>query len=474
MGAGLEEAPHAYVIPIQPDMTRAGELMKVLRAQGIEVSRMTESVEVEEGEFPEGSYIVKAGQPYWRLAKNLLEVQDFPDPALRTYDDSGWTMGHAFNVEVEEIRDREILEVEAEVVDEIVIRGSVAGSGSAGMAVAHYGSNNMITFRYRLRDVAMQVAEESFEAADIDFPAGSFIVTGTAAELRQARAAVEELGLTAAMLSSVPSVDAHEGDAPRIAIYSQWSGTQELGWYRHAFDQFGIPFELIYKERVADGNLERDFDVIIMAAQNVGRSAVMAESADQPSPYVSSEKYKFLGMYGETQDTTGGFGEAGVEAFKQFFEAGGTLIAAEDGIRFPIEMGFAGTIDRESVTGLNAQKPLIQAEIVRPENPVFYGYEDTIVPVKFGQGQGVFRIGMADEDKVLARYVGGDDSVLSGLAVGADALANRAFAVDMPGAWRGLGRVIMFASNPIYRWQNHGEFNVVFNSILNWNDVVQR
>jgi len=32
----------------------------------------------------------------------------------------------------------------------------------------------------------------------------------------------------------------------------------------------------------------------------------------------------------------------------------------------------------------------------------------------------------------------------------------------------------MFASNPIYRWQNHGEFNMVFNSIINWNDVVQR
>jgi len=30
--------------------------------------------------------------------------------------------------------------------------------------------------------------------------------------------------------------------------------------------------------------------------------------------------------------------------------------------------------------------------------------------------------------------------------------------------------VIMFANNPIYRWQNHGEFNMVFNALLNWND----
>jgi hypothetical protein len=30
--------------------------------------------------------------------------------------------------------------------------------------------------------------------------------------------------------------------------------------------------------------------------------------------------------------------------------------------------------------------------------------------------------------------------------------------------------VILFANNPIYRWQNHGEFNMVFNALMNWND----
>ena len=85
----------------------------------------------------------------------------------------------------------------------------------------------------------------------------------------------------------------------------------------------------------------------------------------------------------------------------------------------------------------------------------------------------MFRVGVADQGNVLARYVGGDAAVLSGLGEGADALRQRAFAVDVPEASRGKGRVIMFTNNPIYRWQNHGEFNMVFNSILNWNDVVK-
>ena len=75
------------------------------------------------------------------------------------------------------------------------------------------------------------------------------------------------------------------------------------------------------------------------------------------------------------------------------------------------------------------------------------------------------------EENILARYVGGDSSVLSGLMVGADNIKGRAFAVDVPEAYRGNGRVLMFTGNPICRWQNHGEFNMVFNSILNWNDV---
>jgi hypothetical protein len=53
---------------------------------------------------------------------------------------------------------------------------------------------------------------------------------------------------------------------------------------------------------------------------------------------------------------------------------------------------------------------------------------------------------------------------------GAANLKNRAFAVDIGNAHNGRGRVVMFANNPIYRWQNHGEFNMVFNAIVNWDD----
>jgi hypothetical protein len=326
----------------------------------------------------------------------------------------------------------------------------------------------MVTFRYLLRRVPMMVAEQSFAAGDTTYPAGSFLIDGKHAAA--VRTLVDSLGLTATMLPAMPSVAKHNADVPRVAIYSQWSGTQNLGWYRLTFDEFRIPFDLIYKERVVQGNLRRDYDVILVAEQNLSKTTVMQAKAARPTPYRKDPKFKFLGMYGETDDMTGGFGQAGVDAFGTFLEQGGTLIAVGESARLPIEFGWARTVDKTPVPGLTAQRPLVEATISRPEHPVFYGFGTATIPVKYVGGT-PFKVGIADEGNVLARYVGGDKAVLSGLMTGADSLKGRPFAVDIPNAYRGRGRVILFANNPIYRWQNHGEFNMVFNSLINWNDT---
>ena len=92
------------------------------------------------------------------------------------------------------------------------------------------------------------------------------------ADMAAVKAAVEQFGLTAAALSAVPTVAMHDADLPRVAIYSSWNNTQEIGWYRHAFDQFGIPFDLIFKERVKQGNLRAAYDVIVMPTQQASRA----------------------------------------------------------------------------------------------------------------------------------------------------------------------------------------------------------
>jgi hypothetical protein len=469
--SGKNDPPYGYVIPVQRDMTRVAMLVNLLRVQRIEVGLATAEIKTADGTFPAGSYVIKRDQPYGRLAKNLLERQDYPDPNLRTYDDSGWTMGLAMLAEVKEITDKSILSAATTPVEEAVAKGRIAGKGSAALAIAHFGSNNMIALRYKLRNVPMKIAEKSFKAEGIDFPAGSFVVTAPA-DMAPVRAAVEELGLTAAALASAPAVALHDADVPRVAIYSSWSGTQEIGWVRFTFDTFGIPFDLIYKERVKKGNLKNDYDVIVMPTQNAGRAAVFAPPAQRPVSYKKSEKYKFLGMYGETDDMTGGMGAEGVEAFQRFLDAGGTLVTMGNAVRFPTELGMGRTVDASGNTSTNfyAPRPLVNAEVLRLDHPVFYGYTDKIMPIKYLGGP-LLTVGEPDRANVLARYVGGEAAVLSGLMRGADEIRERPFAVDIPGGFSGKGRVVMFSNNPIYRWQNHGEFNMVFNTLMNWNDL---
>jgi hypothetical protein len=65
------------------------------------------------------------------------------------------------------------------------------------------------------------------------------------------------------------------------------------------------------------------------------------------------------------------------------------------------------------------------------------------------------------------RFPGTDASVLSGLMKGTAEIRNRPAIVDVP---VGAGRVVLFSTNPCYRWQNLGEFNMLVNSILHYND----
>ena len=46
-------------------------------------------------------------------------------------------------------------------------------------AVLDNGSNNLVTLRYRLKDVAVRAVEQSFKSGDQEIPAGSFIVAGS-------------------------------------------------------------------------------------------------------------------------------------------------------------------------------------------------------------------------------------------------------------------------------------------------------
>jgi hypothetical protein len=239
---------------------------------------------------------------------------------------------------------------------------------------------------------------------------------------------------------------------------------------RYAFDHFEVPYDLIYKERVRQGHLRDAYDVIVIPNQGRGSAKSLVydiESKGKPLDYKKSADFPSLGMYGESDDISGGMGLPGVEELDRFVNQGGVLITLGAASFLPAEFGITRTVDASRTSPqFYAPGPIVEAEIIRPAHPIFYGYTGKTVPVRYANGP-LLRVPEDDRKWILMRFPGTDNSVLSGLMKGVAETRNRPAIVDVP---VGAGRVVLFATNPCYRWQNLGEFNMLVNAILNYND----
>jgi hypothetical protein len=460
--SGAKEAPFGYVLPAgQKDMTRVEFIVNILRLQGVEVGRAKSEVKLSDGTFPAGSLIVKRNQPYGRLAKILLEKQVFPDPALRTYDDTAWTMGLMSQADVKEIGDKALLDVPVDPVDMMNVKGEVKGSG-AWTAVLHNGSNSIPTLRYHLKDLTYDTLTQPYKAGDVELPAGSLLLPSSA----RVKGEIEKLGLQAVALSDMSKVEKRPAKLPRLAMYTTWGNTQDVGWVRYAFDHFELAYDLIYKERVRKGSLRDSYDVIVIPNQGRTSKGLVfdIESKGKPLAYNKTPEFPTMGLYGESEDITGGMGLEGVVELEKFVKAGGTLITLGVASFLPADFGIAQTVEATRTSAqFYAPGPIVEMEIQQQSNPIFYGYNDKVVPVRYANGP-LLRVPQENRSKwVLAQFSGTEKSVLSGLMKGVAETRNRPAIADVP---VGQGHVILFATNPCYRWQNLGEFNMLANAIL--------
>src|SRR6266849_8470915 len=199
------EGPTAYVLPadeVRPTLQM--ELLRVMQKQYVEISRLTSPVTVAlpvkkekkssktadkketkkdekpeptSNKFPAGSYVIRMDQPYSRIADALLDHQYWSpdDPQKTPYDDTGWTFGELFNVQVTRVTDTKVLDVPMDRMTEIRAPGGVKGDGTV-FAINNNAEPALATLRYKLRDAAIDAAEEPFESAGKKFNRGSLLV----------------------------------------------------------------------------------------------------------------------------------------------------------------------------------------------------------------------------------------------------------------------------------------------------------
>jgi hypothetical protein len=485
----------------------------------------------DERTFPAGSYIVRMDQPYSRIADALLDYQYWApnDPQTDIYDDTAWTMGELANVEVVRVTDTKVLQAPMErVTGDVRSAGGIVDNGSVYL-INHNADNALVTLRYRLKDIEMDAAEEPFEAAGRKFNRGSFIVRKAPAE--ELRRVANELGVQVYAVADAPSVKTHPVRAARVAVMHTWLSTQDEGWYRLGLDQSQVPFAYISTQDVSrDPNLKSKYDVILFAPFGRNGQAIIngMPMYGNPIPWKKTPLTPNLGNIDETDDMRPGLGWSGLQNLQKFVKDGGLFITVDDTSEFAVNYGFTAGVSTSRSQRLRAIGDILRLKTVDSASPIAYGYGDSLAMYCFngavyninngiggraprGQQRATGR-GTADDPdipqgrplaempepparvevweappvtdeqrrnavglippnqrpRVVLRYADSRDLFVSGLLDGGDEIAQHPAIIDVPS---GNGHVLLFSTNPFWRGQTKGSYFLVFNAILNWDNL---
>jgi hypothetical protein len=422
------------------------------------------------------------------------------------------------------------------------VGGKITGSGSPVAYIINHNTENVLaTLRYRLNDVKISAAEDSFKVGEQQFNPGSFIIKAEgipAGEREGLESLVKKLGLTALRVDKLPEVKTHELAVPRIAILHTWTNTQNDGWYRIEFDRYQIPYSYISDQVVRNtANLREKFDVIIFPPLGGSAQAIVngIPMRGDPIPWKGSELTPNMGLSpDQSDDIRGGMGLPGIANLQKFVRDGGLFITVANTTQVPIEYGLTTGVSIQETRQLQARGSVFNARFTDRKSPISYGYDETL-PIYFNQAPvfqvaaggggggfggggggeggagsrptgrgtltdpdivqampqaapaqrpagppgepsaeqrqqlGPFYVPANERPRVIMRFASDEKNLLiSGMLAGGSELANAPAVIDVP---VGKGHIVMFATNPMWRHQNHGSFFLIWNAALNFDSL---
>lgn len=409
------------------------------------------------------------------------------------------------------------------------------GTGVAGIVVNHTGESAIAQLRYRIKDAKFLSAEAAFKIGEKNFNAGSYIIKsdGNPSDIfDRVKKEAFDLGLTITAVDKIPDVASHPISVPRVALVHTWLNTQDEGWFRIEFERLGIPYDYVSDQVIGrTPNLREKYDVIIFgpirtSAQNIVRGIPKFSEKEGAIPWKQSDITPNFGRSpDQTDDIRGGLGIQGVANLQAFIAAGGLFVTIADNASLPIDFGITSGVTIEAARQFQARGSVLNTVFADRKSPIAYGYDEKLA-VYFNQtpiinvaaigqggpggGGGGFgggapgagerpsgRGSAEDPDvvqgrapadttlptptpdpsqipplearpRVVLRFAPEKELFVSGMLTGGAELAGKAAVVDVP---VGRGHVVMFANNPMWRHETHGSFSLLFNAILNYDNL---
>jgi hypothetical protein len=503
---GLTQPPYAFLIPQdQGDPARVAQMIGRLMSQQIEISRARDPIQLKEGSFPAGTYVVRLDQPYRNYAVDLLTPQYFPRDGGEPYDDVSWELPAHYHLQAVPTADASIRDASLiRLSDPPHALGNVTGSGPIYL-LKDTGQESLLAARYRLANFDIQIAERDFEEAGAKFPAGSWIFPAQPKLHNAILSTAAELALDFRQVLSAPDVPHHLAKPPRIGVWVPWADTDSIGWIRYSLDQRKVPYAYLRDEDIRAGNLRTRIDVLLYGHVDLE----LAEQIEglpktwSPMPFKKTARTPSFGTPAESDDITGGIGYQGLEQIQHFIEDGGLLATLGSGSMLALEGGLVRFVRRSSggvprstqgggaASAAAAQQAAtrtpgahVRVTFDRPGHPISYGYP--VHTYVFRQNFPLYDVprrwlrmaycttcldGPEDRSGVVMEWGDKDGKpfVESGQAWGEENLIGRPAILDMP---VGKGHVVSFNFNPMHRDLNRGDQRLLWNTILNWQAII--
>jgi hypothetical protein len=480
---GLHQPPYAFVVPAaQDDRLEAAAMIGRLLSQRIEVGRLTADLEVAEGRFAKGDWIVRMDQPYRNYAVDVLEPQSFPAESENLpYDDVSWAFPVGFGVRALRIDDPRALRARAEPVRAGEPRpGAVTGDGAVFL-IRDVGQESLLAARARLASFEVGIAEAPFRADGVDYPAGSWIVPRREGVRATLEATARELALDVRGASRDPAVPRHKAPLARLGVWVPWADTDSMGWVRYTLDREKVPYTYLRDEDVRAGDLRAKVDVIVygpFSRLDLQGQIHGIAPADVPLAFESTPEFPSLGAPVASRDITGGPGYTGLEAIRRFVAEGGVLLTLGNGSLLPLEGGLVRGVRRARETKVFTPGSELRMTFARPDHPIAYGYG--IGTSVFRNDEAVYDLplrwptmayctscldGPVDRRPLVSTWGGDGPMVVSGGMRGEADLAGRPAILDLP---LGRGHVIAYNFSPIHRDMTRSDHRLLWNAILNW------
>ena len=467
--------PRGYIIPSdQADFATATEFVNALLKNGITILKATAAFPVNGKTYPAGSYVVKTAQAFRPHVMDMFEPQDHPNdfaypggPPNRPYDITGWTLAYQMGVQFDRIQDG--FDGPFTKITGVLPPPASAISGPAtpaGYLISHEINNSfVVTNRLLKANCDVYWLKKELSADGKGLGTGAIWVPATPAARPILEKSAKELGVPVHAVASKPSGEALKLKPIRIGLYDNYGGLMPAGWTKWLFEQYEMPFSIVYPQTLDAGDLKSKFDVIVFVSGAIrGQGGRGGGGGGRGGATTIPDEYKtWSGAI--TDDKT-------MPQLKKFVELGGSIVtigsstAIAETFKLPVksyltEMGADG-----KEHALPAEKFYIPGSLMKMNvdntNPLAYGMPKQVDV--FFENSPVFRLEPTVQMQRTSPvgWFSGPSTLDSGWAWGQQYLDGGTAVAE---ATVGEGKVMLLGPEVNFRDQPHATYKLLFNGL---------